>query len=171
MKRVLLERKCLTRGLRGFNGAVRRRLATLIVTMLYRRVDSCWVKLSFGAFSMSVNGKPTRVSHAFVKKNKVRYIRPHGRFTHHSCCIFTLAMRQPLVLASCIEIYYFWAGTRKKRHLNKKITVRSTLREILLVVLTKRSQLYIFSKRYQKFCKTYQYLKDDGTKYATNFFL
>ena len=46
-----------------------------------------------------------------------------------------------------------------------------TLREILLVVLTKRSQLYIFSKRYQKFCKTYQYLKVDGTKYATNFFL
>ena len=42
--------------------------------------------------------------------------------------------------------------------------IQSTLREILLVVLTKRSQLYIFSKRYQKFCKTYQYLKVDGTK-------
>ena len=24
-----------------------------------------------------------------------------------SCCIFTLAVRQPPVLASCIEIYYF----------------------------------------------------------------
>ena len=46
-----------------------------------------------------------------------------------------------------------------------------TLREILLIVLTKRSQLYIFSKRYQKFCKTYQYVKVDGTKYTTNFFL
>ena len=46
-----------------------------------------------------------------------------------------------------------------------------TLREILLVVLTKRSQLYIFSKQYQKFCKTYQYLQVDGTKYATKFLL
>ena len=33
-----------------------------------------------------------------------------------------------------------------------------------------RSQLYIFSKRHQKFCKTYQYLKVDGTNYATIFF-
>ena len=31
----------------------------------------------------------------------------------------------------------------------------STLREILLVVLTKRSQLYIFSKQYQKCCECY----------------
>ena len=54
-------------------------------------------------------------------------------------------------------------------HLKNKAI--STLREILLIVLTKRSQLYSFSKRYQKFCKTYQYLKIDGTKYATNFFL
>ena len=47
---------------------------------------------------------------------------------------------------------------------------KSALREILLVVLTKRSQLYIFSKQYQKFCKTYQCSKFHGTKYATNFF-
>ena len=51
-------------------------------------------------------------------------MRPHGRFAHcscknaawtldlglsevdGSCCIFTLAVRQPPVLASCIEIYY-----------------------------------------------------------------
>ena len=46
-----------------------------------------------------------------------------------------------------------------------------TLREILLVVLTKRSQLYIFSKWYKQFCKTYQYSKVDGTKYATKFLL
>ena len=52
-------------------------------------------------------------------------------------------------------------GVHKKIH---------ALREILLVVLTKKSQLYIFSKRYQKFCKTYQYFKVDGTKYATKFF-
>ena len=45
-----------------------------------------------------------------------------------------------------------------------------TLRDILLVVLAKRSRLYIFSQRYQKLCKTYQYLKVDGTKHATNFF-
>ena len=46
-----------------------------------------------------------------------------------------------------------------------------SLRKILLVVLTKKSQLYMFSKRYQKVCNTYQYLKVDATKYATNFFL
>ena len=34
---------------------------------------------------MSVNGKSTRVSHAFVKKNMVRYIRSHDRFAHCSC--------------------------------------------------------------------------------------
>ena len=42
-----------------------------------------------------------------------------------------------------------------------------TLREILLVELTKRSQLYFFSKRYQKFCKTYQYSNVQVTKYTT----
>ena len=52
-----------------------------------------------------------------------------------------------------------------------KLYNQNTLREILLVVLTKRSQLYIFSKRYLTFCKTYQYLKVDGTKYAGNFLL
>ena len=29
-----------------------------------------------------------------------------------SCCIFTLAVRQPPVLASCIEIYYFDTHTQ-----------------------------------------------------------
>ena len=58
---------------------------------------------------MSVNGEPTRVSHAFVKKNMIRYMRPHGRFAHCSCCIFTLLVRQSPVSASCIEIYYFEA--------------------------------------------------------------
>ena len=48
--------------------------------------------------------------------------------------------------------------------------LKYTLREILLFVLTKRSQLYIFSKQYQKFFKTYQCSKVHGTKYATNFF-
>ena len=53
----------------------------------------------------------------------VRYMRPHGRFAHCSCknaaltldlglCIFTLAVRQPPVLASCVEIYYFFQTTR-----------------------------------------------------------
>ena len=50
-------------------------------------------------------------------------------------------------------------------------TKGSSLRDILLVVLTKRSQLFIFRKQYQKFCKTYQCSKVYGTKYATNFFL
>ena len=46
-----------------------------------------------------------------------------------------------------------------------------TLREILLVVLTKGSQLFILSKQYQKFCKTFQCSKVYGTKYATSFIL
>ena len=74
-------------------------------------------------------------SHEFVKKNMVRYMRPHGRFAHCSCknaahtvnlglsasaagwcCIFTLAVRQPPVLASCIEMYYFYGHSGGFRH-------------------------------------------------------
>ena len=114
--------KCLIHGLRGFNGAVQRRLATLTVTIL---IWSCW-KLSsefelrriFDVCKRWANSG----SHEFVKKN----MRPHGRFAHcscknaalsvdlgisasaaGSCCVFTLAVRQPPVLTSCIEIYYF----------------------------------------------------------------
>ena len=118
--------KCLTHGLRGFNGAVQRRLAPLTVTML---ISSCWqlsseveLRRIFDVCKRWVNSG----SHEFVKKNMVRYMRPHGRFAHcscknaaltldlglsasaaGSCCIFTLAVRQPPVFASCIEIYYF----------------------------------------------------------------
>ena len=118
--------KCLTHGLRGFNGAFQRCLATLTVTML---ISSCWqlsskVELQriFDACKRWANSG----SHKFVKKNMVRYMRPHERFAHCSCkkigwtrgqgrqaevegecCIFTLAVRQPPVLASRIEIYYF----------------------------------------------------------------
>ena len=53
--------KCLTHGFRGFNGAVERRLATLFGYYVSIVVDSYRVKLSCGAFSMSVNGEPTRV--------------------------------------------------------------------------------------------------------------
>ena len=97
--------KCLAHGLRGFNGAVQRRLATLMVTML---ISSCWqlsseVKLRriFDVCKRSANSG----SHEFVKKNMGRYMRPHGRFAHCSC---KNAVRQPPVLASCIEIYYFY---------------------------------------------------------------
>ena len=59
-------------------------------------------------------------------------MRPHGLFAHcscknarltldlglsasaaGSCCIFTLAVRQPPVLASCIETYYFFTHACK----------------------------------------------------------
>ena len=116
--------KCLTHGLRGLNGAVQRRLATLTVTML---ISSCWqlsseveLRRIFDVCKRWANSG----SHEFVKKNMVRYMRPHRRFVHcscknaaltldfglsvsaaGSCCIFTLAVRQPPVLASCIEIY------------------------------------------------------------------
>ena len=119
--------KCLTHGLRRFNGAVQRRLPTLMVTML---ISSCWqlsseveLRRIFDVSKRWANSG----SHEFVKKNIVRYMRPHGRFAHcscknsalsldlglsasaaGSCCIFTLAVRQPPVLASCIEIYYCW---------------------------------------------------------------
>ena len=43
------------------------------------------MRLSYGAFSMSPNGEPTRVSHAFVKKSMARFMKPHGRFAHCSC--------------------------------------------------------------------------------------
>ena len=80
--------KCLTHGLRGFNGAVQRRLARLTVTMF---ISSCWQLLS------EVQYRPLRRifdvckrwansgSHEFVKKNMIRYMRPHGRFAHCSC--------------------------------------------------------------------------------------
>ena len=95
--------KCLTHDLRGFNGAVQRRLATLTVTML---ISSCWqlsseveLRRIFDICKRWANSG----SHEFVKKNMVWYIRPHGRFAHCSC---KNAVRQPPVLASCIEIYY-----------------------------------------------------------------
>ena len=43
-----------------------------------------YIVLSYDAFFISVNGEPTRVSHVFVKKNMVRYMRLHGRFVHCS---------------------------------------------------------------------------------------
>ena len=126
--------KCLTHGLRGFNGAVQHRLATLTVTML---ISSCWqlsseveLRCIFDVCKRWANSG----SHELVKKNMVRYMKPHGRFAHcscknpawtrgrgrqaeveGSCCIFTLAVRQPPVLASCIEIYYCQLETSSRR--------------------------------------------------------
>ena len=120
--------KCLTHGLRGFNGGGQRRLATLTITLL---ISSCWqlsseVKLRriFDVCKRWANSG----SHEFVKKNMVRHMRPHGRFAHcscknaalaldlglsasaaGSCCIFTLAVRQTPVLASCIEIIFYYS--------------------------------------------------------------
>ena len=118
--------KYLTHGLRGFNGVVQRRLATLLVIML---ISSCWQlssEVELRRFFDVCKRWTNSGSHEFVMKNMVRYIRPHVRFAHcscrnsaltvdlglsasaaGSCCIFTLAVRQLLVLASCIEIYYF----------------------------------------------------------------
>ena len=96
--------KCLTHGLRGFNGAVQRRLATLTVSML---ISSCWqlsseveLRRIFDVCKRWANSG----SHEFVKKNMVRRMRPYGRFAHCSCKV---AVRQPPVLASCIEIYHY----------------------------------------------------------------
>ena len=77
--------KCLIHGLRGFNGAVQRRLTTLTVTML---ISSCWqlsskveLRRIFDVCKRWANSG----SHKFVKKNMIRYKN-----------LFT----------SCIEIYY-----------------------------------------------------------------
>ena len=99
--------KCLTDGLRGFNDAVQRRLATLMVTML---ISSCWQlssEVELRRIFDVCKRWATSSSHEFVKKNMVRYMRPHGRFAHCSC---KNAVRQPPVLASYIEIYYFHTG-------------------------------------------------------------
>ena len=73
------------------------------------------MRLNYDAFSMSVKGESTRVSHAFVKKNMFRYMmRLHGRFARCSCenaaltlgfvlHLYTRSVRDA-VLASCIEI-------------------------------------------------------------------
>ena len=151
--------KCLTHGLRSFNGAGQRRLATLTITML---ISSCWqlsskveLRRIFNVCKRWANSG----SHKFVKKNMVRYMKPHGRFAHcscknaaltldlglsasaaGSCCIFTLAVRQPPVLASCIEIYYFqqmhknsflvpvkcpWENNQSVKEVFKKVTTIS----------------------------------------------
>ena len=109
MKRVWIERlnvvKCLTHGLRGFNGAVQRHLATPTVTMLissyWQLLSEVWLRRIFDVCKRWANSG----SHEFVKKNMVRYMRAHERFAHCSC---KNSVRQPPVLASCIEIYYFW---------------------------------------------------------------
>ena len=57
----------------------------------------CWqlliqlLRLDYCTFPMSVNDEPSRVSHAFTKKNMVRYIRLLGRFSR---CIVTLAVHE-----------------------------------------------------------------------------
>ena len=109
--------------------------------------------MSCGAFAMFVNGEQTRVSHAFVKKNIVQYISPHERFAHcpcknatltldlslsgsaaGSCCIFALAVRQPPVLASGIEIYYshiYDKNTSLARMLNLFVRIFACVRYAL----------------------------------------
>ena len=61
--------KCLTHGLRGFNGAVQRRLATLTVTML---ISSCWQLLSEielrHIFDVCKQSEPTRIRMNLYRK-------------------------------------------------------------------------------------------------------
>ena len=77
--------KCLTRGLRGFNGAVQRRLWTLTITML---ISACWQLSSEVELQRIFDVCKRRANsglHEILKKNMVRYMRPHGRFAHCSC--------------------------------------------------------------------------------------
>ena len=70
--------RCLTHGLRRFNGALQRRLATLTVTML---VSSCWqlsseveLRRIFDVCKRWANSG----SHEFVKKKKPERVVWHG---------------------------------------------------------------------------------------------
>ena len=68
---------------------------------------------------MSVNSERTPVSHAFVEKNIIQYMRPHGALDHCSCenAILTLdygfllrfytRSARNTVWASFIEMYFF----------------------------------------------------------------
>ena len=134
---MALERKRMALGcgcglrhvLRSFNGAVQRRIATLTVTML---ISSCWQLCSEVELRRIFDVCKRWANSGFAcscKENMVRYIRPHRRFAHcscknaaltldlglsasvaGSCCIFTLTVRQPPILATCIEIYYFFTN-------------------------------------------------------------
>ena len=57
------------------------------------------MKLGCGAFSCKRWANSG--SHEFVKKNMVRYMRPHGRFAH---CLCKNSVRHPPVLASCAHV-------------------------------------------------------------------
>ena len=137
--------KCLTHGLRGFNGAVQRRLSTLTVTMF---VSSRW-QLSSEVELRRILDVCKRWansgSHEFVKKNMVRYMRIHGRFANCSC---KNAVRQPPVLASCIEIYYFLIqayikGSTQFRRLKKSYYFIN-----FLIGVTSRDFIFYFSQWY-----------------------
>ena len=87
--------KCLTHGLRDFNGAVQRCLATLTVTML---VSSGWQLSSEVELRRILNvckRWANSGSHEFMKKNMVRYMRPHGRFAH--CSFWPLVSKYTIV--------------------------------------------------------------------------
>ena len=81
--------KCLTHDLRRFNGASQRRLATLTVTMLISSCRQLSGEVELRRIFDVCKRRANSSSHEFVKKNMVRYMRPHGRFAH---CMFTLAV-------------------------------------------------------------------------------
>ena len=106
------------------------------------------------------------------------YYPPHGKFK--LICIGKFARRAWVNFTQqygknrqrCQQNTFYYAAWQLLLYFNREFPskILSVYTEgILLVVLTKRPQLYIFSKRYQKFCKTYQYLKLDGTKYGSKF--
>ena len=114
--------KCFTHGLRGFDGAVQRRLATLTVTML---ISSYWqlsseveLRRIFDVCKRWANSG----SHEFVMKNMVRYMRPHGRFAYCSCKNAALTLDpacrpRPRVHAAFLHLQYanrpFWPHVSK----------------------------------------------------------
>ena len=112
------------------------------------------MRLSYGAFATSVNGEPTRVSHSFVKKNKIRYMRPHGRFAHLRT---TSAYRsRPWIYAAFLHSQ---CANRPFRPLVSKYTIlRKLIHFIAQYSYEKKSNgkhliLYFFAIKFWKFAK------------------
>ena len=68
-----------------------------------------WPKVVYVAYIFNFHGgdrvSPTRFLHMHAKPS---FAHPRLRF---SFCISTLSVRKPLILASCVKIYYFWFDT------------------------------------------------------------
>ena len=94
---------------------IQRRLATQTITML---TLSCWQLLSEVELRRILDDCKRWANSGFACICKEKYDSIHDAtrairsLLMWKCSTFTLAVRQPPVLASCIEIYYFYSLCR-----------------------------------------------------------